>query len=106
LIVWGTQKLPIFRDEYVVQDDEPTAALVDGEVFMLSARAQSYFGLGETGSKIWNLIRQPRKVSEICDELVQTCDVEPDACERETLNFLEELLEQNLIRVVTKDNPE
>jgi hypothetical protein len=74
--------MPVSRDEYVVQDDEPTAALVDGEVFMLSARAQSYFGLGETGSKIWNLLRQPRKVSEICDELVQAYDVEPDACER------------------------
>lgn len=95
--------MALSRDEYVVQDEEPTAALVDGEVFMLSARAESYFGLGETGSKIWNLIRQPRKVSEICDELVRDYDVEPDACERETLDFLEELLGQRLIRVVTKD---
>jgi hypothetical protein len=93
------------RDEYVVQDDEPTAALVDGEVFMLSPRAQSYFGLGETGTKIWNFIQRPRKISEICDELTQTYDVEPDVCERETLIFLEELLEQKLIRVVTTDIP-
>lgn len=97
--------MPVSRDDYVVQDFEPTAALVDGEVFMLSQRAQSYFGLGQTGSAIWDIIKQPRKVTDICDELVRLYDVDPILCEEETLTFLEEMLQHELIRVSGKDAP-
>jgi len=83
------------RDEYVVQDDEPTRLLVDGEVFMLSARATVVFSDSRDGSKIWNLLRQPRKVSEICDELVQAYDVEPDACGARPSNSLTSCLSKS-----------
>ena len=52
-------------DSVVVQEDEPIAAEVDGEVVMLSERAGAYFGLDGIGSEIWKLIAQPRRVRAI-----------------------------------------
>ena len=52
-------------DSVVVQEDEPIAAEVDGEVVMLSERAGAYFGLDGIGSEIWKLIARaaPRERS-------------------------------------------
>jgi hypothetical protein len=88
----------------VVRDDEPIAATVDGEIVILSAKAEAYFGLGEIGSDIWGMIATPRLVSDICANLVEDYDVDPATCERDTVAFLTKLLEDRLIRVV-KENP-
>ena len=42
-------------DSVIVQEDEPVAAEVDGEVVMLSERAGAYFGLDGIASEIWRL---------------------------------------------------
>jgi hypothetical protein len=86
-------------DSIVSQDDEPIASHLDSEVVMLSVRAQSYFGLGEVGSEIWEMIAQPRRVAEICAEFVRRYAVEPAVCEREVVAFLTMLLQHRLIRL-------
>ena len=95
----------IAPDMIVVRDDEPIAAQVDGEVVILSAKAEAYFGLGETGSAIWGMIATPRKVSDICTKLVEAYDVDPQTCERDTMAFLATLLEDRLIRIVDENSP-
>ena len=87
----------------VVRDEEPMAAAVDGEIVILSAKAEAYFGLGETGSKIWTMLATPRQISDLCAELARDYEVDPATCERDTLAFLTRLLEDRLIRIV---NPE
>ena len=84
----------------IVQDKEPIAATVDDEVVMLSARAESYFGLDGIGSRIWNLIEQPRQVAEICASLVESYEVDAATCERDVIKFLDELHGHGLIRIV------
>ena len=65
-------------DSVIVQEDEPVAAEVDGEVVMLSERAGAYFGLDGIGSEIWRLIEEPRRVSELCGTLAQRYDVDAE----------------------------
>ncbi len=65
-------------DSVIVQEDEPVAAEVDGEVVMLSERAGAYFGLDGIGSEIWRLIAQPRRVSDLCQSLAQRYDVDAE----------------------------
>jgi Coenzyme PQQ synthesis protein D (PqqD) len=95
--------MKISTADVVVRDDEPIAASVDGETVILSAKAEGYFGLGEVGSDIWQRLATPRRVSDICAELVEAYDVEPEICERDTLAFLTKLLEDRLIRIVHDD---
>ena len=92
--------MTISSQTIVLRDDEPLAAKVDGEIVILSAKAEAYFGLGEVGSEIWEFIATPRRISDICCKLVEDYDVDRPTCERDTLAFLTRLLEDRLIRIV------
>jgi hypothetical protein len=87
-------------DTIVVQDSEPVAATVDDEVVMLSVRAGAYFGLDGIGSEIWNMVREPRRVGDICRSLSEVYDVDDDTVARDVVAFLRSLLERGLVRVV------
>jgi Coenzyme PQQ synthesis protein D (PqqD) len=95
--------MPVGPQSIIVQDQEPIVASVHDEVVMLSARAESYFGLDGVGSDIWNMIEEPRKVHDICAQLVGRYEVEPQRCEDDLLKFLNELLEYGLIRLVDQE---
>jgi Coenzyme PQQ synthesis protein D (PqqD) len=95
--------MPVGPQSIITQDQEPIVASVHDEVVMLSARAESYFGLDGVGSEIWNMIGEPRRVSDICAQLVGRYEVEPERCEDDLLKFLNELLDYGLIKLV---NPE
>jgi hypothetical protein len=90
-------------DSVVVQEDEPVAAEVDGEVVMLSERAGAYFGLDGIGSEIWKLIAQPRRVSDLCQSLAQHYEADGETLTRDVTSFLDELLARRLVRLV--DDP-
>jgi len=87
-------------DSVIVQEDEPVAAEVDGEVVMLSERAGAYFGLDGIGSEIWRLIEEPRRVSELCGTLAQRYEVDAETLSRDVTAFLDALLARNLVRLV------
>jgi Coenzyme PQQ synthesis protein D (PqqD) len=87
-------------DSIVVQEDEPIAAEVDGEVVMLSERAGAYFGLDGIGSEIWKLIAQPQRVSDLCQSLAQHYDSDCETLTRDVIAFLDELLARRLVRLM------
>ena len=87
---------------WVVRDDEPIATTIDNEVVMLSPRSQSYFGLGTVGSEIWRAIEHPRRVSDICDELMSQFATSAQECQHDVLEFLNDLANRGLVRVVVE----
>jgi hypothetical protein len=92
-------------DAVVVQDSEPIAATVDDEVVMLSVRAGAYFGLNGIGSEIWHMLREPRRVGDLCDELAQRYEADTDTLTRDVTLFLQALIERGLVRVVDAGRP-
>jgi hypothetical protein len=95
--------MPVGPQSVITQDKEPITASLDEEVVMLSARAEAYFGFDRIGSEIWNMIGQPRRVSEICAWLIANYDVEAQTCENDVLKFLNELLGHGLIKLVGQE---
>lgn len=91
--------------DIVVREGEPVAATVDGEVVILSVQAQAYFGLGDPGSRIWEMLAVPRRVSELCAELTGVYNVDRQTCDRDTIAFLDKLLKERLIRIVAPEGP-
>jgi Coenzyme PQQ synthesis protein D (PqqD) len=87
-------------DSVVVQDTEPVAARVDGDVVMLSEREGAYFGLNSVGSKIWDLIAEPRRIRDIRRLLAEQYEIDDDTLTRELTGFLEELLSRKLVRLL------
>jgi len=94
--------MSVSADSVVVQDGEPVAARVDGDVVMLSEREGAYFGLNGVGSKIWELIAQPCRVGDVCQSLSELYDVDHATLVREVTQFLEDLLARKLVRVIDK----
>jgi len=87
----------ISLDTLIVRSEGFLSAEVDNEVAMLNIEKGTCYGLNKVGSRIWNLIETPMSVSDLCAKLVAEFDVEPQVCERQVLDLLEELRAEGLI---------
>src|SRR3977135_2413642 len=70
-----------------------------GETAILNMKNGVYYGLDPLGARIWNLMQEPRAVSEIQDTIRGEYDVEPERCARDLFGLLEKLLAEGLIEV-------
>lgn len=70
---------------------------VDGEVLALSIEKGACYGMNQVGSQIWNLLLKPTRICDICAALLKAYKVDPDTCEGQVLDLLEELRAEGLI---------
>ncbi len=91
--------MKIGLDTVVTPSEELVSSDLDGETVMMSIENGQYYGLDEIGSRVWALIEEPRSVSELCDVLVEEYEVAREQCEQDVLAFLNELAEDNLVKV-------
>ncbi len=83
----------------VVAASEQSSSELDGEAVILNLKSGVYYGLNPVGASIWNLLQQPRTVSEIQSAILAKYSVEPEQCERDLLALLQELEAEGLIEV-------
>ncbi len=93
----GTSK--ISPTATLVRNDEPVAVEVERTVVMMSLDLGKYFGLNEVGSRIWELLEQPRSMADLCAQLQHEFDVDAAACHEEVSQFLAALAKEGLIRI-------
>jgi hypothetical protein len=74
------------------------SAELGGEGVLLDVATGLYYGLDETGSQIWRLVREGLRTGEICDRLLSEYDVEPERLRSDITGFLRELESNGLIR--------
>ena len=84
----------------LVRDDDDllTSALAD-ETVMMNVETGDYLGLNEVGTKIWELLENPVSGSTICEQLLRDFDIDKKTCEEQTINFLNHLVENNLVNI-------
>ena len=81
----------------VVRSGDPLTAVVDEELVMLDARTSAYFGLDGIGTRIWELLEEPRAVDDVCSVLVEEYEVDLERCRAEVINFIGELADAQLV---------
>jgi coenzyme PQQ synthesis protein D (PqqD) len=81
----------------VARSDGFIAADVDDEVVALSIEHGTCYGFNQIGSRIWNLLVRPARVGDLCTTLVTEYAVDPEVCERQVLDLLEELRTEGMI---------
>jgi len=86
------------RSTVVVAEGQVSCDLA-GEAAILDVKSGIYFGLNAVGARIWQMIQEPRTVSEVCKTLVEEYEVEPERCEHDLLTLLQELVTNGLIEV-------
>lgn len=79
-------------------------AEVDDEAVMLDGNSGTYYGLNAVGRRIWELIQEPRSVTEISRIITSEYDVDEETFEKDLRSYLEDLAEEELIE--THDGPD
>ena len=72
-------------------------AEVDGELVGLQVDSGTCYGFNGTATRIWALIEQPKRLSEIREILLGEYDVDPETCEKELRAVLAELEQDGLV---------
>jgi hypothetical protein len=87
----------------VVSQDQVSCDL-SWESAILNLKAGVYYGLNEVGTRVWNLIQEPRRVSDLRDAILEEYEVEPHRCEADIMVLLQDLLDNGLIEVRNEPN--
>ncbi|MDT3699199.1 MAG: lasso peptide biosynthesis PqqD family chaperone [Thermincola sp.] len=82
----------------VAQAEGNTVGVMDGEKVILSIQNGKYYNLGQTGSRIWELIGTPLPVNHLINQLTKEYEIETRECEGQVVSFLDHLLGEGLIR--------
>lgn len=90
-----TESTTIQRNHEILTSD------LDGERVMMSIRFGEYYGLGKTGSFIWDQLENPIKIKDLIDAITIKYDVDKEKCEEDIIPFLNDLLDKELI-IATK----
>jgi hypothetical protein len=89
---------PVSIDSTVVAEKGLLSTDLDRELVILSTRHNLYYGLNETGARIWHLIQEPRRVREIHAAMLDDFDVAPEVWERDLVALLQALVDHELVR--------
>ena len=66
---------------------------------LMSIEQGSYYGLNPVGKEIWENIDKPIEVTHLINLLLGQFSVERDTCKKDTLVFLNELLERKIVKI-------
>ena len=69
------------------------------EVVILSNQTSRYLGLDGVGARVWELIAEPKSITEILDTLGNEYDVNEDKLASDVQGFIYELHEKQLIQI-------
>lgn len=86
-------------DSVVIRNDEVLHTLLNQETVLFDYDAGSYFGLNSVASAIWTITEAETTVANLCSQLQGQFDVSPDQCEKEVIDFLNDLLQKKLLRL-------
>jgi hypothetical protein len=89
----------ISESSIITASGEQISSSLGEETVILNLKNGVYHGLNEMGTRIWDLIQQPKVVKEIKQTLLEEYEVESEVCMRDLLTLLENLKVSELIEV-------
>lgn len=94
-----TSSTALTLDTVVVATDEHVSSTLEDEEVILDLASGTYYGLNAVGRRIWSHIQSPHPVRVVCDRLEAEFDVDRDRIERDVLALLEDMRQEQLIRI-------
>ena len=76
---------------------------LDRESVLLNLETEQYFGLDETGTRMWQLLTAAPDIEAAYQELLAEFDVEPDLLRENLTDLLERLVGNGLLQVLPAD---
>jgi Coenzyme PQQ synthesis protein D (PqqD) len=76
---------------------------LDNESVFLNLDTERYFGLDQTGTRMWQVITGSSNIEAAFQQLLSEFEVDPDTLRNDLLSLLEKLVENNLLQMVRVD---
>ena len=70
---------------------------VDEEAVLLDMKSESYFGLDEVGTRIWQLLKETGDLQTIFDTMLEEYDVDEKQLKKDLLDHVAQLVEAGLV---------
>jgi len=70
---------------------------VGGETVILDLKSESYFGLDEVGTRIWQLLQEQENIQTITATMLNEYDVEEKQLEKDIQNLLTQLNKAGIV---------
>ncbi len=87
----------ITPETVIRRSDSILASNLENEVVMMDVESGSYYGLEEPASRIWDLLAEPKSVSDLVVALQSEYDITPEQCQHEVISFVEELKKRKVV---------
>ncbi|MGB6199788.1 MAG: PqqD family protein [Candidatus Acidiferrales bacterium] len=81
----------------VVASKDQVSCELAGEAAVLNTKTGVYYGLDPVGARVWQLVQQPRRVSEVGEQLLTEYEVESQRCMSDVVALLEKLRSEGLV---------
>jgi hypothetical protein len=91
-----------FSDRVEVPKDV-LVRFVEKETMLLNLETECYYGLDETGTRMWQVVTAAPNIEKSYEELLSEFDVEPELLRQHFSNLLERLADLGLLRVQYAD---
>jgi hypothetical protein len=98
----GAELMVSFMDRVVV----PSHVLVrflDKESVLLNIETERYFGLDETGTRMWQVLTAAPKIEAAYEQLLEEYDVKPELLRENLTDLVIRLVENGLLQVASSD---
>ena len=89
----------ILLDSVIVASKEQLSTDLGGGVVILGLESGQYYSLNDVGTRIWDLVQEPKTVLELRDAIVCEYDVDPERCGQDVLEVLKNMESEGLIEV-------
>jgi hypothetical protein len=94
-----TVDIPLSLQSVVVATSEQVSCALGDEAAILNMKNSVYYGMNPVGTRVWNLLGEPRSIVQLRDTLLDEYEVEPSRCEQDLLQLLEKMRTEGLIEV-------
>ena len=89
-----------FSDSTVFQrKKELLSSRMDQETVMMHPESGKYFSLNPVATRIWEMLETPMSFTQIVEILLNEFNVTPEVCNKETKEFVQTLIEKDIIEV-------
>lgn len=92
------QPVELHEDVTLEVSENVLASTVEDELVMLDQDEEVYYGLNHVGAFLWDQLSAPQRVSDLEQATAERFEVTADQCREDVREFLENLLEADLVR--------
>ncbi|MFA5353976.1 MAG: PqqD family peptide modification chaperone [Thermodesulfovibrionales bacterium] len=77
---------------------------MDDEIVILNTKNGVYYSLNSVGGFIWEVLKEPKRLEVIVENVLQEYDVEYQQCKEDVLHIVQEMIKEGIAEISDDKN--